>query len=305
MADWLSNRRAIVTGAARGIGLAVSQSLAMNGAQVLMVDNGAAIDGSAEDPAVLELASARVPGSVAMLADIGAPGVGRSIVEHAVEHLGGVDVIVHAAGVLAPRAGATSTRESFEQVAKVDILGPMDLFDAAVPVMQQQIHDGRVPGAIVTLSAAEAFYGDPEMLAESVGKAASFALTRSLAHRLLPTGIGVNAVIPMAGTRQVAETLGFGPEREDHHKLVRPLSTLQVAHVVAWLCTPLAAGISGQLVMVRGREVILFSQARPTASFFQPQLFEPEEMAQAMASVRRDLTDDWTAIDAFGNDPVP
>ena len=59
MADWLSNRRAIVTGAARGIGLAVAQSLALLGARVLMVDNGCAVDGAAEDPAVTELADGR------------------------------------------------------------------------------------------------------------------------------------------------------------------------------------------------------------------------------------------------------
>ena len=48
MADWLSNRRAIVTGAARGVGFAVAQSLALLGARVLMADNGCAVDGAAE-----------------------------------------------------------------------------------------------------------------------------------------------------------------------------------------------------------------------------------------------------------------
>ena len=58
-------------------------------------------------------------------------------------------------------------------------------------------------------------------------------------------------------------------------------------------------------MLARGREVLLFSQCRPADSFFQPQLFEPDEIAQSMKQLRRELTDDWTAIDAFGNDPVP
>ena len=63
-----------MTGAARGIGLAAAQSLALLGAKVLMVDNGCAVDGSPEDPAVTELAAERVPGAKALVIDLAAPG---------------------------------------------------------------------------------------------------------------------------------------------------------------------------------------------------------------------------------------
>ncbi|MBA3478110.1 MAG: SDR family oxidoreductase, partial [Lautropia sp.] len=217
----------------------------------------------------------------------------------------GIDIVVHAAGVLAPPAGSLPSREAFERVARVDLLGAMELLDAAVPHMQAQIAGGAVPGAIVTLVSAEALYGDPEMWIDAASKAALLSLTRSLSHRLAGSGIGCNAVIPMAGTRQVDATLPYGPERQAHHRLMKPLAPSLVANLVAWLCTPLAAGISGQLFMARGREILLFSQARPADSFFQSQLLEPEELAQSMKEMRRELTDDWTAIDAFGNDPVP
>lgn len=294
-----------MTGAARGIGLAAAQSLALLGAKVLMVDNGCAVDGSAEDPAVTELAAERVPGATGLVIDLAAPGNGARIVDAAMQSMGGVDLIVHAAGVLAPRAGSMQGREAFEHVARVDLFGAMELFDAAIPVMEAQIDEGRVPGAIVTLVSAEAVYGDPELWAEAASKAALLSLTRSLSHRLAGSGIGCNAVIPMAGTRQVDASLPYGPERQAHHRLIKPLAPSLVANLIAWLCTPLAAGISGQLFMARGREILLFSQSRPADSFFQSQLFEPEEIAQSMKELRRDLTDDWTAIDAFGNDPVP
>jgi 3-oxoacyl-[acyl-carrier protein] reductase len=304
MADWLNNRRAIVTGAARGIGLAAAQSLALLGAKVLMVDNGCSVDGSAEDPAVTELAADRVPGATPLVLDLAAPGSGAQVVAAAQEAMGGIDLLVHAAGILSPRRALTS-RQAFEHVAAVDLFAAMELFDAALPVMQGQVDAGRVPGAIVTLVSAEAVYGDPEQWAEAASKAALLSLTRSLSHRLAGSGIGCNAVIPMAGTRQVDCTLPYGPDRQAHHRLIKPLAPSLVANLVAWLCTPLAAGISGQLFMARGREILLFSQARPTNSFFQSQLFEPDEIAQSMKEMRRDLTDDWTAIDAFGNDPVP
>ena len=305
MADWLHNRRAIVTGAARGIGFAAAQSLALLGAKVLMVDNGCAIDGAPEDPAVTELAAERVPGAKALAVDLAAQGSGALIAAAAEEAFGGIDLVVHAAGVAVPRREALTSRQAFEHVARVDLLGAMELFDAAVPIMQAQIRGGRIPGAIVTLVSAEAVYGDPELWAEAASKAALLSLTRSMSHRLAASGIGCNAVIPMAGTRQVDASLGYSAARQAHHRLMRPLSPSLVANVIAWLCTPLAAGIDGQVFMARGREILLFSQTRPADSFFQSQLFEPDEIAQSMKELRRDLTDDWTAIDAFGNDPVP
>lgn len=305
MADWLKNRRAIVTGAARGIGLAAAQTLALQGAKVLMVDNGCAVDGASEDPAVTELAATRVPGAKALVIDLAAPGSGAKIVTAAQEAFGGVDLIVHAAGVMTPRAEPMPGRQAFEHAARVDLFGALELFDAALPLMQEQVRAGRLPGAVVTLISAEAVYGDPELWAEAASKAALLSLTRSMSHRLAGTGIGCNAVIPMAGTRQVDKSLDYGKEREAHHRLMRPLAPSLVANLIAWLCTPLAAGISGQVFMARGREILLFSQCRPTDSFFQPQLFEPDQVAQSMRNLRRDLTDDWTAIDAFSNDPVP
>ncbi|MGE0802738.1 MAG: SDR family NAD(P)-dependent oxidoreductase [Lautropia sp.] len=305
MADWLNNRRAIVTGGARGIGLAVAQSLGLLGAKVLIVDNGCAVDGAPEDPVVTELAAARVPGAESLVIDVGAPGSGAAIVAEAVKQLGGVDLIVHAAGIVTPRSAPLTGRAAFDHVAAVDFHGAIELFDAAIPVMQAEIAAGRVPGAIVTLISPEAVYGDAELWAEAASKAALLSLTRSTAHRLAASGIGVNAVIPMAGTRQVDGSLGYSAERQRHHQLIRPLAPSLVANLIAWLCTPLAAGINGQIFMARGREILLFSQARPADSFFQSQLLEPDELAQSIKEIRRDLTDDWTAIDAFGNDPVP
>lgn len=341
MADWLENRHAIVTGAARGIGLAVSQTLALLGARVLMVDNGCAVDGSPEDPAVTELAAARVPGAESLALDVAAPGSGQRIIDTALEAFGAVDLIIHAAGIQshfqadfqsqsptqahpqahpAPaspgdhpadggRAGAgdvTLLRASLEQLFATDVLAAAELYEAALPAFRRQHAEGRLPGAIVSLVSGEAVYGDPELYVESIGKTALLGLTRSMSHRVAALGIGCNAVIPMAGTRQVLDSgRHFGAERDAFHRAMKPLGPTSVANLIAWLCTPLAAGINGQIFMARGREILLFSQARPAGSFFQSQLLEPDELAQSMKEWRRELTDDWTVPDAFGNDPIP
>lgn len=317
MADWLDNRHAIVTGGARGIGLAVSQTLALLGARVLMVDNGCAVDGSPEDPAVTELAAARVPGAESLALDVAAPGSGQRIVEAALDAFGTVDLVIHAAGIQgsfpatvtpegAKAGDGVELRASLERLFATDVLAAAELYEAVLPALRRQHDDGRLPGALVSLISAEAVYGDPELYVESVGKSALLGLTRSMSHRVAALGIGCNAVIPMAGTRQVLDTdRGFGEEREAFHRAMKPLAPTSVANLIAWLCTPLAAGINGQIFMARGREILLFSQARPAGSFFQSQLLEPDELAQSMKDLRRELTDDWTVPDAFGNDPIP
>ncbi len=309
MADWLDNRHAIVTGAARGIGLAVSQTLALLGARVLMVDNGCAVDGSPEDPAVTELAAARVPGSEPLVLAVAAPGSGQASVDAAIAAFGSVDLVVHAAGIQAGDQGVDGDparrRETLARILAVDVLAAAELYEAALPCFRHQHAEGRLPGAIVSLVSAEAVYGDPELYAESIGKGALLTLTRSMSHRVASLGIGCNAVIPMAGTRQLDGERRFGEERQAFHRAMRPLAPTSVANLIAWLCTPLAAGINGQIFMARGREILLFSQARPAESFFQSQLLEPDELAQSMKEIRRELTDDWTVPDAFGNDPIP
>jgi NAD(P)-dependent dehydrogenase (short-subunit alcohol dehydrogenase family) len=285
--------------------LAVSQTLALLGARVLMVDNGCAVDGAPEDPAVTELAAARVPGSESLVLDVAAEGNGQVIVDAAIEAFGSVDLIIHAAGILGATDDAGHRRETLQQLFAVDVLAAAELFEAAMPRFRTQHAEGRLPGAIVSLISAEALYGDPELFAESVGKGALLSLTRSMSHRVASLGIGCNAVIPMAGTRQLDSDRKFCEERQAFHRAMRPLAPTSVANLIAWLCTPLAAGINGQVFMARGREILLFSQARPAESFFQSQLLEPDELAQSMKEIRRELTDDWTVPDAFGNDPVP
>jgi len=100
MSDTLDNRVAIVTGGARGIGLAIAQTLAMEGAKVLIADNGCAIDGSPEDSVVIEAAvdrlNAKAPDcAAAFTEDLSAPGAAEACVALARERFGQVDIVVN------------------------------------------------------------------------------------------------------------------------------------------------------------------------------------------------------------------
>ena len=305
MQDLFAGRSAIVTGGARGIGLAIAQTLGLLGARVLIVDNGAALDGGPEDSAVTELAAMRVPGSIGLAIDIGAEGAAQQAVEAALDAFGAVDLIVNNAAIECDAPIEQARRADFERMLRTNLVAPFALAASAVPVMRAQVKAGRRPGAIVNLVSSVGMYGRPGRSGEAASKAGLVGLTRSLAQELAPERIACNAVAPFAGTR----ALQAMPDDPSHpsatfRQVTLGLLATDAAQLVVFLGAPQAAGITGQLFGVRGREVFVWSGARPTASCFQPRAFDADEFAHAIGGLRGDfvaLTDDTTAFDG---DPV-
>jgi NAD(P)-dependent dehydrogenase (short-subunit alcohol dehydrogenase family) len=302
--DLLAGRGAIVTGGARGIGLAVAQTLGLLGARVLIVDNGAALDGGPEDPAVTELAAQRVPGAIGLALDVGAEGTAHEAVARAIAEFGALDLLVNNAAIEHESRVGEGARADFERALRTNLLGPWAFADAAAGPMRAQTRAGRRPAAIVNVGSAVGLYGRAGRAAEAATKAGLLGLTRTLALELADARIGVNAIVPFAGTRAVRAVGTEDARLAGWREHTAALSASHVAHLVAFLGAPQAAGISGQLIGVRGREVIAWSQARPAGSCFQPRAFDADEFAQALGAVRRDfcaLDDD---VDAFGDPPI-
>jgi NAD(P)-dependent dehydrogenase (short-subunit alcohol dehydrogenase family) len=304
MQDLLAGRSAIVTGGARGIGLAISQTLGLLGARVMIVDNGAALDGGPEDAAVTELAALRVPGAQGLAIDVGADGAARTIVEATLEAFGAVDLLINNAAIEDDAPVGRGSRVAFERMLRTNLVAPYALAAAVIEPMRRQSRAGRRPGAIVNVGSAVGLFGRVGRAGEAASKAGLLGLTRTLALELADARIGCNAIVPFAGTRAIRAMTSDDPDQAAFRDRTAPLAASHVAHLVAFLGSPQAAGISGQLLGVRGREVFAWTQARPAASCFQPRAFDADEFAQALRGLRRDFADLSDDISVFGDDPV-
>jgi NAD(P)-dependent dehydrogenase (short-subunit alcohol dehydrogenase family) len=307
MQDLLAGRVAIVTGGARGIGLAVAQTLGLLGASVLIVDNGAAIDGGPEDPAVTELATMRVPGAIGLSVDAAADGVAHQAVAAAIDAFGHLDLVVNNAAIEADAPVGSGTRADFERMLRTNLVAPWAMAAAAVGPMRKQARAGRRPGAMVNVGSSVGLYGRAGRAGEASSKAGLIGLMRTLALELADARIACNAIVPFAGTRTVRAGGGADAAQTAWAawaERTASLSVTDVANLVAFLASPQAAGISGQLLGVRGREVFVWTQARPAGSCFQPRSFDADEFAAALGALRRDFVDLHDDLEAFGNDPV-
>jgi NAD(P)-dependent dehydrogenase (short-subunit alcohol dehydrogenase family) len=205
MADFqLAGKAALVTGGARGIGLATARALISRGASVAIVD----LDGAAAAGAAAQLHDSRALGIAGDVTDRGAM---QRAVATTVERFGGLDVVVANAGIVARAATfrAAST-ESFERVLDVNVMGVYRTVDAALPeIVRRQGH-------VVVISSIYAFINGVGTVAYAMSKAAVEQLGRALRTELTPHGASASvAYFGFIDTEMVHRALDQDPLREE------------------------------------------------------------------------------------------
>lgn len=221
------NKRAVVTGAGAGLGLAIAERLAVSGARVALWDR---------DAANLDRTTAALgPNARAIDVDVSSESAIADGLVKTLAEFGGIDVLVNNAGISGPNMPTWEYPvEDWRRVLDINLTGVFLCCRAIVPHM---IASGY--GRIVNVASVAGKEGNPNAPAYSASKAAVIALTKSLGKELARTGVVVNCVTPAA-----VRTAIFDQMSEEHVQFMLskiPMGRFgevdEVAALVGWLCT--------------------------------------------------------------------
>lgn len=240
----LSGQVAIVTGAGRGIGRTVAQTLAAAGAKVACVD----ISAQTLDEAVVAIRSA---GGVAeaFTADVTDSKRVGEVVDEVVDKLGPLCILVNNAGITRDNMFLRMKDEQFDQVLAINLRGTFLFARAAVKAMLKARR-----GRIINIASVSGLMGNPGQANYSASKAGVIGLTRTIAREIASREITVNAVAP--GFIETEMTAALGDEILTQVKKEIPLGRLgcpqDVADAVLYLASDAAAFVTGQVLVVDG-----------------------------------------------------
>ncbi|HKQ24713.1 MAG TPA: SDR family NAD(P)-dependent oxidoreductase [Burkholderiales bacterium] len=302
----LEGRVALVTGGARGIGLAIVEELHRLGANVLVADSGVSISGNEPDSSVAESVAAKFGAKAAAFTrDMAATGAADQAVKLATENFGALDIVVNNAAILRDALIFKAGRENWEQLIANNLTASFALLAAATPLMREQQKNGRAPGRIVNIVSSAGIFGNFGQSAYASAKAGLVGLTRVVAMDMARSKVACNAIAPFAATR-VTETIQPANDAQAAYKeRALRIPAHYVARLTALLCSN-AHEITGQLFGVRGRELFLFSQPRPVArTLMNPGIsWDLDGLAKTMQSeFAGKLADLGTDLEFFNTEP--
>ena len=235
-----SGRIVVVTGAARGIGLALSTFFAEAGATLCMAD--------VDEAGLAQVATGVLADAIPVVVDVADPDSVRTAVSHVVDTTGRLDVVVNNAGILRDRVVWKLTDDEWQAVLGVHLTGTFNLTREAVPTMREQGY-----GRIINVTSYTGLHGNVGQANYAAAKAGIIGFTRTTAKELARFGITVNAISPNAETDMVAS---IPEDRKEELRAEIPMGRFsdpaEAAPAVGFLASEQAGYVTGVVLPVDG-----------------------------------------------------
>jgi NAD(P)-dependent dehydrogenase (short-subunit alcohol dehydrogenase family) len=288
MGNRLAGKVAVVTGAGRGIGRAIAELIAEEGAAVVVNDLGGAVDGSGAATSVadevVQVIRGRGGAAVANHDSVSDFRQAARIIETAVREFGRIDVLVNNAGILRDRMLFNMSEAEWDAVISVHLKGTFNCTRHAAVRMREQRS-----GRIVSMSSTSGVFGNTGQANYGAAKDGIAGLTRVVSRDLGRYGITVNAVCPGAMTRMTATVPQTGREARARRAIASPAgdrpATLEhmgpenVAPWVVYLATDAAKDVNGRVFFAMGGLIALLGDPAPVRTIQKDGRWTPEEIA--------------------------
>jgi len=304
MAGIVAGKVAIVTGGGRGIGRAIAELMAREGARVVVCDIGASLTGSGTDtgPAQETVAAIKKSGgeAIASTLSITEPKNAEAIVKAALDAFGRVDILVNNAGILRDVIFHKMSHSDWSDVIAVHLHGSFNMSRAVAGHFREQ-----GTGSYVHMTSTSGLVGNFGQANYMAAKLGIMGLSRGIALDMQRFGVRSNCIAPFAFTRMIESIPAQTEAEKQRVERLAQMTPEKIAPLAVYLGSDKADGISGQIFAVRNNEIFLFNQPRPIRVIHRSDGWTPEKLAEQLkGAFGPSFTPLERSGDVFSWDPI-